>query len=117
MHRLSRPNASPPPHGRRRELCGLTPSCCSWSCELGFGGNAAAHDAERPRIIIKSHYFEDSLAVFTDGSKDSYYGPEGAEAEAAAKAAGMATARFMGQGVGHRADAIVYGLPMALPSR
>lgn len=82
---------------------------------LGFGGNAAAYDAEQPLTIIKSHHYDDSLAVFTDGSKDSYYGPEGAEAEAAAKAAGMTTARFIGQGVGHRADAIVYGLPMALP--
>lgn len=82
---------------------------------LGFGGNAAAYTAEQPLTIMKDSHYTDTLAVFTDGSADSYYGPEGATAEAAAKAAGMTTARFVGQGIGHRADAIVYGLPMALP--
>jgi poly(3-hydroxybutyrate) depolymerase len=82
---------------------------------VGFGGNTAAYTAEQPLTIMKSHHYDDLLAVFTDGSKDSFYGPEGAEAEAAAKAAGMTTKRFVGQGVGHRSDAIVYGLPMALP--
>ena len=97
--------------------CTLSFGSVATTIRLGFGGNAAAYDAEQPLTIIKSHYYEDSLAVFTDGSEDSSYGPEGAETEAAAKAAGMTTARFIGQGVGHRADAIVYGLPMALPSR
>jgi enterochelin esterase-like enzyme len=82
---------------------------------LGFGGNAAAYNAEQPLTIMKAAHYSDTLAVFTDGSADPYYGPEGATAEAAAKAAGMMTARFVGQGVGHRADAIIYGLPMALP--
>jgi enterochelin esterase-like enzyme len=82
---------------------------------LGFGGDAAAYTAEQPLTIMKAHHYDDSLAIFTDGSKDPFYGPEGATAEAAAKAAGMTTARFVGQGIGHRADAIVYGLPMALP--
>lgn len=67
----------------------------------------AASDAEQPLTIMKSHYYDDSLAVFTDGSKDSYYGSEGAKAEAAANAAGMTPAHFAGQGIDHRADAIV----------
>ena len=82
---------------------------------LGFGGNEAAYAAEQPLTIMKANHYIDTLAVFTDGSTDTYYGPEGAVAEAAAKAAGMTTARFVGQGIGHRADAILYGLPMALP--
>lgn len=82
---------------------------------LGFGGNEAAYAAEQPLTIMKANHYIDTLAVFTDGSTDTYYGPEGAAAEAAAKAAGMTTARFVGQGIGHRADAILYGLPMALP--
>ncbi|TXN31886.1 alpha/beta hydrolase [Lacisediminihabitans profunda] len=82
---------------------------------LGFGGDAAAYTAEQPLTIMKANHYTDTLAVFTDGSADSYYGPEGATAEAAAKTAGMTTARFVGQGIGHRSDAIIYGLPMALP--
>jgi enterochelin esterase-like enzyme len=82
---------------------------------LGFGGNAAAYTAELPLTIMKANHYNDTLAVFTDGSTDHYYGPQGATAEAAAKAAGMTTARFVGQGIGHRADAILYGLPTALP--
>jgi enterochelin esterase-like enzyme len=82
---------------------------------LGFGGDAAAYTAELPLTIMKATHYNDTLAVFTDGSADNYYGPQGATAEAAAKAAGMTTARFVGQGIGHRADAILYGLPAALP--
>lgn len=82
---------------------------------VGFAGNQAAYTAEQPLTIMKSHRYDDTLAVFTDGSNDPYYGPQGATAEAAARAAGMTTARFVGQGIGHRADALDYGLPMALP--
>jgi len=81
----------------------------------GFGGNTAAYEAEQPLTIMMTHHYHDLLAVFTDGANDTYYGPEGATAEAAARAAGMTTARFVGQGVGHRSDAIIYGVPMALP--
>jgi hypothetical protein len=81
---------------------------------LGFAGNAAAYTAQLPLTILGENHYPDSLAIFTNGSADPVYGPEAAEAAAAAKAAGMTTARFVGQGVGHRADAVLFGLPKAL---
>ncbi|WP_394771313.1 alpha/beta hydrolase [Lacisediminihabitans sp.] len=87
----------------------------SATLRLGFGGNKAAYDAEQPLNIMKATHYTDMLAIFTSGSKDTVYTPQGAAAEAAAKAAGMTTARFIGPGVGHRADAILFGLPKGLP--
>lgn len=87
----------------------------STTLRVGFGGNTAAYDAEQPLTIMKATHFSDTLAIFTSGSKDSVYTAQGAIAEAAAKAAGMTTARFIGPGVGHRADAILFGLPKGLP--
>jgi enterochelin esterase-like enzyme len=87
----------------------------STTLRLGFGGNTAAYDAEQPLTIMKATHYTDTLAIFTSGSKDSVYTPQGAIAEAAAKAVGMTTARFIGPGVGHRSDAILFALPKGLP--
>lgn len=83
--------------------------------KYGFGGNAAAYTAALPLTIMKSRHYTDTTAIFTSGSADPVYGPEGTQACAAAAAAGMTTFRFIGPGVGHRADAIQYGLPKGLP--
>lgn len=95
----------------------LAPSLGSGSTTLrvGFGGNKAAYEAEKPLNIMKARHYTDMLAIFTSGSKDSMYTAEEAIAEAAAKAAGMTTDRFIGPGVGHRADAILFGFPKGLP--
>lgn len=82
---------------------------------VGFAGNKALYDAEQPLNIMAQKHYSDMVAIFTSGSKDSVYTPEGAIAEAAAKAAGMTTYRFIGAGVGHRADAIHFGFPTGLP--
>ena len=83
--------------------------------QIGFGGDKARYDAEQPLNIMQQTHYANMLAIFTSGSKDSYYSAEGATAEAAAKAAGMTTMRFIGAGVGHRSDAITFGFPTGLP--
>lgn len=80
-----------------------------------FGGDQAAFNAEKPAAILREHTYTDSLAIFTSGALDPTYGPQAAAAEAAAKAAGMTTRRFVGQGIGHRGDAVDYGLKNGLP--
>ncbi|SDL67533.1 alpha/beta hydrolase-fold protein [Arthrobacter sp. ok362] len=80
-----------------------------------FGGNESAFTAEKPATILKAHTYSDELAIFTSGSRDSRYGPQSAEAAADAKAAGMTTHRFVGAGIGHRGDALGYGLKSGLP--
>jgi poly(3-hydroxybutyrate) depolymerase len=80
-----------------------------------FGGNRAAFNAEKPASILKAHKYSDELAIFTSGALDRTYGPQAATAEADAKAAGMTTRRFVGEGIGHRGDAVAYGLKNALP--
>ena len=82
---------------------------------LGFGGNRSQYDAELPLTIMGNTRYADMLAIFTSGSNDHYYGPEADAAEAAARASGMTTHRIIGQGVGHRSDAIVFGVPAGLP--
>ena len=83
--------------------------------KLGFGGDQARYDEEQPLAIMARTRYSDVLAIFTSGSSDHYYGREVDTAEAAAKAAGMTTRRLIGQGVGHRSDAIVFGVPAGLP--
>ncbi|WP_211882306.1 alpha/beta hydrolase [Pseudarthrobacter albicanus] len=80
-----------------------------------FGGNRAAFNAEKPASILKAHKYSDELAMFTSGTLDRTYGPQAATAEADAKAAGMTTRRFVGAGIGHRGDAVDYGLKSGLP--
>jgi poly(3-hydroxybutyrate) depolymerase len=80
-----------------------------------FGGNQAAFNAEKPATILKAHQYSDELAIFTSGALDPTYGPQAATAEADAKAAGMTTRRFVGEGIGHRGDAVDYGLKTGLP--
>lgn len=80
----------------------------------GFGGDQARYAAEQPLNILKQHLYPDSFAIFTSGSDDHYYGPEGDTADAAATAAGMTTLRFIGAGVGHRSDAVRFGMPVGL---
>lgn len=84
--------------------------------KVGFGGDQAFYDREQPLFILSQHHYPDTVAIFTSGSKDTYYGAEVSTAEAAAKAAGMTTYRFIGAGVGHRSDAVVYGVPAGLPT-
>ncbi|MHB1172880.1 MAG: alpha/beta hydrolase [Lacisediminihabitans sp.] len=95
----------------------LEPSLGSASTTLrvGFGGNKAAYEAEKPLNVMKATHYTDMLAIFTTGGNDRYYTAEAVTAEAAAKAAGMTTARFVGPGVGHRADAVLFGFPKGLP--
>lgn len=80
-----------------------------------FGGSQAAFTAEKPATILKAHTYTDSLAIFTSGALDPTYGPQAATAEADAKAAGMTTRRFVGEGIGHRGDSVDYGLKVGLP--
>ncbi|PVZ54052.1 alpha/beta hydrolase [Arthrobacter sp. H-02-3] len=80
-----------------------------------FGGSQAAFTAEKPATILKAHKYSDELAIFTSGALDSKYGPQSAWAEKDAKAAGMTTRRFVGPGIGHRGDAVGYGLKSGLP--
>jgi S-formylglutathione hydrolase FrmB len=80
-----------------------------------FGGDSAAFTAEKPTTILKAHKYSDELAIFTSGSLDTTYGPQAVTAEADAKAAGMTTRRFVGQGIGHRGDAVVFGVKSGLP--
>lgn len=82
--------------------------------KIGFAGDQARYDAEQPLNIMKDRQYTNMFAIFTSGSNDHYYGPEVDTADAAAQAAGMTTRRFVGQGVGHRADAIVFGVPVGL---
>ena len=81
----------------------------------GFGGDTAFYDAEQPINILKMNTYPDTVAIFTSGTKDSYYSAEVTTAQDAATAAGMVTHRFIGQGIGHRADAISFGFPAGLP--
>ena len=83
--------------------------------QIGFGGNRSLYEAELPLTIMKNTRYADMLAIFTSGSNDHYYGAEADTAEAAAQAAGMTTHRLIGPGVGHRSDAIVFGVPAGLP--
>ncbi|MDJ0355589.1 alpha/beta hydrolase-fold protein [Paenarthrobacter sp. PH39-S1] len=80
-----------------------------------FAGNQAAFDAEKPANILKAHKYKDELAIFTSGSLDRTYTPQAVKAQADAKAAGMNTLRFTGTGVGHRGDAVQYGVKAGLP--
>lgn len=80
-----------------------------------FGGNEAAFIAEKPTTILKAHTYSNELAIFTSGAIDPQYGPQSATAAAAAKAAGMTTQRFVGAGIGHRGDAVTYGLKAGFP--
>lgn len=80
-----------------------------------FGGSQSAFTAEKPATILKAHKYSDELAIFTSGALDSKYGPQSAWAEKDAKAAGMTTRRFVGAGIGHRGDAVGYGLKSGLP--
>lgn len=83
--------------------------------KIGFSGDRARYDAEQPLAIMAGTRYSDTLAIFTSGSSDHYYGREADTAEAAAKTAGMTTRRFIGEGIGHRSDAIVYGVPAGFP--
>jgi poly(3-hydroxybutyrate) depolymerase len=80
-----------------------------------FKGNRTAFAAEEPANILKAHKYSNELAIFTSGSLDPSYTAQAAEAAADAKAAGMATRRFVGSGIGHRGDALDYGLKTGLP--
>ncbi len=87
----------------------------AFTLKVGFGGDQAFYDREQPLAILASRRYTDTVAIFTSGSKDTYYGPEVSRAEAAAAAAGMKTYRYIGAGVGHRADAVTFGVPAGLP--
>jgi poly(3-hydroxybutyrate) depolymerase len=80
-----------------------------------FGGSESAFTAEKPSTILKAHTYSDELAIFTSGTLDARYGPQSVEAEKDAKAAGMTTHLFVGEGIGHRGDALAYGLKTGLP--
>jgi poly(3-hydroxybutyrate) depolymerase len=80
-----------------------------------FKGNRAAFAAEEPANILKAHKYSNELAIFTSGSLDPVYSAQARTAAADAKAAGMATRRFVGSGIGHRGDALDYGVTTGLP--
>lgn len=81
---------------------------------VGFGGSRAAYTAALPLTILAGTRYTGTTAIFTSGGNDPVFGPEGAKAQAAAQAAGMTTFRYVGPGVGHRADAVQFGLPKGL---
>lgn len=80
-----------------------------------FKGNHAAFAAEEPANIMKARRYPDELAIFTSGSLDRVYGPQATAAAQDAKAAGMRTRSFVGNGVGHRGDALDFGVRTGLP--
>jgi S-formylglutathione hydrolase FrmB len=80
-----------------------------------FKGNRQAFEAEEPSNILKRHRYTDELAIFTSGSADPVYTPQAATAAADAAAAGMVTRRFVGAGIGHRSDALEYGVKSGFP--
>ena len=80
-----------------------------------FKGSRTAFAAEEPANILKAHKYSNELAIFTSGSLDPVYTAQAAAAAADAKAAGMATRRFVGSGIGHRGDALEYGVKTGLP--
>ncbi|MFE4541985.1 alpha/beta hydrolase [Arthrobacter sp. NPDC056727] len=80
-----------------------------------FKGNHAAFAAEEPANIMKARRYPDELAIFTSGSLDRVYGAQAATAAQDAKAAGMRTRSFVGSGVGHRGDALDFGVRTGLP--
>ena len=80
-----------------------------------FKGNKEAFAAEEPANILKRHRYPNELAIFTSGSADPVYTPQAATAAADAAAAGMTTRRFVGPGIGHRADALEYGVKTGFP--
>ena len=80
-----------------------------------FKGNHAAFAAEEPANIMKARRYPDELAIFTSGSQDLVYGPQATVAAQDAKAAGMRTRSFVGSGVGHRGDALDFGVRTGLP--
>ena len=82
--------------------------------QKGFQGSVAAYTAALPVTILAAHHYADTTAVFTWGGSDPVYGPEGAKAVAAARAAGMSVTQSVGPGVGHRADAVTFGFPKVL---
>jgi poly(3-hydroxybutyrate) depolymerase len=80
-----------------------------------FRGNSAAYAAEEPANIMKARRYPDEFAIFTSGSLDHVYGPQAVLAAQDAKAAGMKTRTFVGTGVGHRGDALDFGVRTGLP--
>lgn len=80
-----------------------------------FKGNHTAFAAEEPANILKAHRYSNELAIFTSGSSDHAYTAQVTAAAADAQAAGMATRRFLGSGIGHRGDALDYGVKTGLP--
>jgi poly(3-hydroxybutyrate) depolymerase len=80
-----------------------------------FKGNREAFAAEEPANILKKHRYSNELAIFTSGTADPVYTPQAATAAAEAAAAGITTRRFVGPGIGHRADALEYGVKTGLP--
>lgn len=80
-----------------------------------FKGNREAFAAEEPANIMKARRYPDELAIFTSGSLDRVYGPQAEAAAQDAKAAGMRTRSFVGNGVGHRGDALDFGARTGLP--
>lgn len=80
-----------------------------------FKGNHTAFAAEEPANILKAHRYSNELAIFTSGSLDHAYTVQVTAAAADAQAAGMATRRFLGSGIGHRGDALDYGVKTGLP--
>jgi hypothetical protein len=80
-----------------------------------FKGNKEAFTAEEPANILKRHRYSNELAIFTSGSADPVYTPQASTAAADAAAAGMTTRRFIGPGIGHRADALEYGVKTGFP--
>jgi poly(3-hydroxybutyrate) depolymerase len=80
-----------------------------------FRGDREAFAAEEPANILKRHHYANELAIFTSGSADPVYTPQAATAAADAAAAGMTARRFVGAGIGHRADALEYGVKTGFP--
>ncbi|MFF2315826.1 alpha/beta hydrolase-fold protein [Arthrobacter sp. NPDC058097] len=80
-----------------------------------FKGNHEAFAAEEPANIMKARRYPDELAIFTSGSLDRVYGPQAAAAAQDAQEAGMRTRSFVGNGVGHRGDALDFGVRTGLP--
>lgn len=81
-----------------------------------FGGNQAAYDEVKPINILNSKKpYADSFAIFTAGSKDTFYKNNSLRLNDVALGAGWKSQFIEMPGVGHRADAIVNGMATIYP--
>lgn len=75
-----------------------------------FGGKQAAYDAQKPTVILSTHSYPDTTAIFTVSTDDTAFKPGVKRVSAAASAAGMHVSYQEIVNGGHGAGALNGGL-------